>query len=454
MSDQSKSNMKLEYERGLTAWTGGLQVVKHILAALAIAICAANVPAAAQIQQAQLLMTSPANNSNYSAPASITLTASFDELFVDRVEYYNDRVLIGTATTAPYTVTWTNVPAGNYSIHAEVFYAVDAWAVSAPVVVSVVGNAAPVVSLAATPTSEAAPATISIAATATDADGSIAKVEFFSDGNLLATVTQAPFTFVWTNVAAGTYAVTARATDNLGSATTSVPTQVAVAAAAGQAYYVYSDQVNTVREITNAAGTVVWRADNSEPFGVNVPNENPSGLGQFTYNPRFPGQYYDRETGLHYNYYRDYDPSTGRYVESDPIGLGGGINTYSYVCDNPITRIDPAGLDWLSPDGQPIGSGCGDAGTDRKIPDSFGTFSFLGACRRHDICYGTCGKSKELCDKNFYDDMKSECDKLPWYMRSKRNCNFAASAYVTAVAVKGGDAYRNAQKKACKDCAK
>jgi RHS repeat-associated protein len=60
----------------------------------------------------------------------------------------------------------------------------------------------------------------------------------------------------------------------------------------------------------------------------------------------FPGQYYDQETGLHYNYFRYYDPSTGRYVTTDPIGLAGGLNTYLYGSANPLLYIDPYGL-WL-----------------------------------------------------------------------------------------------------------
>lgn len=63
-----------------------------------------------------------------------------------------------------------------------------------------------------------------------------------------------------------------------------------------------------------------------------------------TYNMRFPGQCYQAETGLNYNYFRDFDPAVGRYVESDPLGLPGGLNTYTYVGGNPIQYMDPYGL--------------------------------------------------------------------------------------------------------------
>ncbi len=95
----------------------------------------------------------------------------------------------------------------------------------------------------------------------------------------------------------------------------------------------------------SASGKVVWQWDNQDPFGNNVPNENPSSQGTFHFNLRFPGQYYDAETNLAYNVNRDYDASIGRYVESDPIGLGGGINTYAYVDGNPVAKSDPSGLE-------------------------------------------------------------------------------------------------------------
>ncbi len=88
----------------------------------------------------------------------------------------------------------------------------------------------------------------------------------------------------------------------------------------------------------------MWQWNNDDPFGNNAPNENPSNLGAFTCNLRLPGQYFDKETNIHYNYFRDYDPAIGRYVQSDPIGLEGGSNTYAYALLNPLSFIDKWGL--------------------------------------------------------------------------------------------------------------
>jgi RHS repeat-associated protein len=115
-------------------------------------------------------------------------------------------------------------------------------------------------------------------------------------------------------------------------------------------YYIHTDHLNTPRRISRPSdNAVVWRWD-SDPFGTASANEDPDGdSSAFSYNLRFPGQYYDAESGLNYNYFRDYDSATGRYVESDPIGLAGGINTYAYAKGNSLRWIDLDGLMWIPP---------------------------------------------------------------------------------------------------------
>jgi RHS repeat-associated protein len=121
-----------------------------------------------------------------------------------------------------------------------------------------------------------------------------------------------------------------------------------------------SHYLNTARLITNQAAQAVWRWDQAEPFGGNPPDENPSGLGSFAFNLRFPGQYADKETNLHYNMMRDYDPAIGRYIQSDPLGI---VTTqlptpttklnhiYLYVAANPLSVFDRYGMqtDTLDP---------------------------------------------------------------------------------------------------------
>ncbi|MEO3715600.1 Ig-like domain repeat protein [Roseateles flavus] len=133
----------------------------------------------------------------------------------------------------------------------------------------------------------------------------------------------------------------------LGSMPVAVLKQTGTAASStlsNVAYNVYSDHLGAPRVITRSADeTIVWRWDGAEAFGASAADQSPAGLGVFAFNQRFPGQLLDVETGSFYNWNRDYRPDAGRYIESDPIGLSGGINTYTYVAGNPVSSVDPDG---------------------------------------------------------------------------------------------------------------
>lgn len=107
----------------------------------------------------------------------------------------------------------------------------------------------------------------------------------------------------------------------------------------GEIYYFGNDRLGTPQIMTDSTNTVVWEGI-YKPFGEADVNPNSNVVNNF----RFAGQYYDQETGLHYNYHRYYDPRTGRYLRADPIGLEGGINLFVYAGNNPINLIDPEGL--------------------------------------------------------------------------------------------------------------
>ncbi|MBJ8439766.1 RHS repeat protein [Acinetobacter junii] len=100
---------------------------------------------------------------------------------------------------------------------------------------------------------------------------------------------------------------------------------------------VHTDHLGTPRAISNSQNEVLWRWEGDQ-FGDVQPT------GNLTLPIRHAGQYYDKEVNLFYNYFRDYDPITGRYVESDPIGLDGGLNTYGYVGGNALHLSDSSGL--------------------------------------------------------------------------------------------------------------
>jgi hypothetical protein len=182
-----------------------------------------------------VVLTSPQSTQTFSAPATVTLaaTASDPEGRLDRVEFYSGATLLGSANAAPYSFTWASVDAGSYTLSAKAFDVDGAQASSAPVAITVeAANQPPAAALTA-PADGAvytAPATIALTATASDPEGSLTAVEFFAGSSLLGTATTPPFSLTWTAVPAGTYALTAVASDAAGARTTSGVVSVTVAA--------------------------------------------------------------------------------------------------------------------------------------------------------------------------------------------------------------------------------
>lgn len=156
-----------------------------------------------------------------------------------------------------------------------------------------------------------------------------------------------------------------------------------------QKFYLHSDHLNAPRFATSEEQVVQWQWK-SDAFGVGPANTDVDGDGtHLQIALRFPGQQYDEHSRLNYNYFRDYDPNTGRYVVSDPIGLDGGLNTYGYVMGNPIVFFDPDGLErmnLLDPNDHVVNN------TANSIPDQKGTLQIWGHATRNSIKDDSNGK--------------------------------------------------------------
>lgn len=242
--------------------------------------------------------------------------------------------IIAGATGATIT---SQVPSGTSSV---VFSAVANGRIASPAASSAALTvlAAPnqTISFAALSAQKLNVMTVNISATASSG----LPVSFSSATPSFCTVSGSTVTLL----AGGTCTITASQAGNT-TYTAAAPVNQSFAITTGtELFYVHADHLNTPRAITRAdTNALVWKWDNDDPFGNNPAVSNVAGTN-FPYPLRFPGQYYDEETGTHYNYFRDYDPATGRYIQSDPIGLKAGVNTFAYSLSKPLLLTDPKGL--------------------------------------------------------------------------------------------------------------
>ena len=305
-------------------------------------------PVAIKVDAApSVTLDSPGNAAVFAQGVAVSLSATPSDTVgaIAKVDFYEGANLVGTANASPYTASWTPAAAGAYSLTAVATN--DAGMTATSSAVSIAVDAAPSVSISspADGSSFTAPATVNLAVTTADTTGTVTQIDYYQGGVLIGSSTTAPFGLAWTNVAAGTYSLTAIATNDSGETTTSAAINITVKSGVAQVYYIETDHLNTPRLIQDQNGNAVWRNDNTEPFGDSVPNGDPNNTGTaFDFPLRFPGQYFDKETGISQNWFRYYASDLGRYIQSDPIGLGGGINVYFYAIGNPLSYADPEGL--------------------------------------------------------------------------------------------------------------
>lgn len=245
-------------------------------------------------------ITSPVNSAVLAAPATFTIDANADDTdgTVSQVEFFNGANSLGVATSSPYSVAVNELVAGNYTLSAV---ATDDGGAKATNSVDIVVDAQPTIALTgpANNTSFTGPADITLEADAADTDGTISQVDFYSGTTLLGTAASSPYTFNWSGVPAGTYSLTAKATDDLGITTTSAVANIDVTKAPASAVTIASPTWNgtafTLKfptaigysysvEYTDALTPIAWQAlTNFDGDGTTVSVTNLTSAAQRIY---------------------------------------------------------------------------------------------------------------------------------------------------------------------------
>jgi subtilisin family serine protease len=334
-------------------WTRTTSVVgTHVLKAIAYdnlgasttsATVSVTVQAPPVNQAPTVAVTAPAAQTRFTMPftATVAAAASDSDGTIAKVEFYDGATLIGTDTTAPYAVSWSSTVAGTHNLKAKATDNQGAATTSASVAVTVqAGNQPPTAAITA-PTSggsTSAGVAVHVAAVANDADGSVAKVEFFDGLHLIGSDTTAPFAVAWTPTTAGLHSLTAKATDNAGATGQSAVVAVNVTAAV-----VAGDTIDTVGGVMTAAG------------------ENPAGWNG---KPEGVAQVFDNDAATKWLDFALSQPQTRaswllfRY----PAGKACTITAYTLTSANDAAERDPAqwllqgsndgGATWTSLDGR------------------------------------------------------------------------------------------------------
>jgi hypothetical protein len=217
-----------------------------------------------------IALTSPANGAGFAAPGQVLIAASASDPdgSIRLVEFLANGNVIGTTNLSPYAMTWSNVGPGSYTLSARATDDRTSVTTSAPVSVVVAAPNIPPSVAIATPvpgTQYVAPATVNLAATASDADGTVARVDFYANATLVGTMQTPPYAFAWTNVAAGTYSLVAKATDNAGLVASSSPVSVSVSQNAAP---IVSLTVSGAGAARYAPASITLNAAASDPDGT------------------------------------------------------------------------------------------------------------------------------------------------------------------------------------------